>query len=95
MSVLNLETIECRRGDGIAGRVVNRPEALNAWTRQLGEELTQVLDYVAADPAVRCNCAPTGAGRAFSSGADLRAGCGQSRRQARTSAPRCARSTTR
>jgi 2-(1,2-epoxy-1,2-dihydrophenyl)acetyl-CoA isomerase len=75
MSVLNLETIECRRGDGVAWLVLNRPEALNAWTRQLGAELTQALDDVAADPAVRA-IVLTGAGRAFSSGADLRAGMG-------------------
>jgi 2-(1,2-epoxy-1,2-dihydrophenyl)acetyl-CoA isomerase len=73
MSVLNLETIECRRGDGVAWLVLNRPDALNAWTRQLGEELTQAIDDVAADPAVRA-IVLTGAGRAFSSGADLRAG---------------------
>ena len=73
MSVLNLETIECRRGDGVAWLVLNRPDALNAWTRQLGEELTQALEDVAADPAVRA-IVLTGAGRAFSSGADLRAG---------------------
>ena len=73
MSVLNLETIECRRGDGVAWLVLNRPDALNAWTRQLGEELTQALDEVAADPEVR-SIVLTGAGRAFSSGADLRAG---------------------
>ncbi len=73
MSVLNLETIECRRGDGVAWLVLNRPDALNAWTRQLGEELTQALDDAAADPAVRA-IVLTGAGRAFSSGADLRAG---------------------
>lgn len=73
MSVLNLDTIECRRGDGVAWLVLNRPDALNAWTRQLGQELTQALDHVAADPAVRA-IVLTGAGRAFSSGADLRAG---------------------
>jgi 2-(1,2-epoxy-1,2-dihydrophenyl)acetyl-CoA isomerase len=73
MSVLNLETIECRRGGGVAWLALNRPEALNAWTRQLGEELTLALDDVAADPAVRA-IVLTGAGRAFSSGADLRAG---------------------
>jgi 2-(1,2-epoxy-1,2-dihydrophenyl)acetyl-CoA isomerase len=73
MSVLNLETIECRRSDGVAWVVLNRPDALNAWTTQLGEELIQALDDVAADPEVRA-VVLTGAGRAFSSGADLRAG---------------------
>jgi 2-(1,2-epoxy-1,2-dihydrophenyl)acetyl-CoA isomerase len=73
MSVLNLETIECRRSDGVAWLVLNRPDALNAWTTQLGRELAQALDDVAADPEVRA-VVLTGAGRAFSSGADLREG---------------------
>lgn len=73
MSVMNLETIECRRSDGVAWVILNRPDALNAWTQQLGEELTQALDEVAADPKVRA-IVLTGAGRAFSSGADLRSG---------------------
>jgi 2-(1,2-epoxy-1,2-dihydrophenyl)acetyl-CoA isomerase len=73
MSVLNLETIECQRADGVARLVLNRPDALNAWTTQLGQELIQALDDVAADPEVRV-VVLTGAGRAFSSGADLRAG---------------------
>jgi 2-(1,2-epoxy-1,2-dihydrophenyl)acetyl-CoA isomerase len=71
MSVLNLETIECRRGDGVAWLVLNRPDALNAWTRQLGEELTHALDDVAADPAVRA-IVLTGAGRAFCAGGDVK-----------------------
>jgi 2-(1,2-epoxy-1,2-dihydrophenyl)acetyl-CoA isomerase len=73
MSVLNLETVACRRADGVAWLVLDRPDALNAWTLQLGQELTTALDDVAADPAVRA-IVLTGAGRAFSSGADLRAG---------------------
>jgi 2-(1,2-epoxy-1,2-dihydrophenyl)acetyl-CoA isomerase len=73
MSVTNLETIDCRRSDGVAWVILDRPDALNAWTRQLGEELTQVLDDVAADPDVRV-IVLAGAGRAFSSGADLRSG---------------------
>jgi 2-(1,2-epoxy-1,2-dihydrophenyl)acetyl-CoA isomerase len=73
MSVLNLETIECNRSGGVAWLTLNRPDALNAWTRQLGEELNQALDDLGADPGVRA-IVLTGAGRAFSSGADLRAG---------------------
>jgi len=73
MSVLNLETIECRRAGGVAWVTLNRPDALNAWTRQLGAELTQVLDDITADAEVRA-IVLTGAGRAFSSGADLRSG---------------------
>jgi 2-(1,2-epoxy-1,2-dihydrophenyl)acetyl-CoA isomerase len=73
MSVLNLETIECRRSGGVAWLILNRPDALNAWTRQLGEELKQTLDDIATDRAIRA-LVITGAGRAFSSGADLRQG---------------------
>jgi 2-(1,2-epoxy-1,2-dihydrophenyl)acetyl-CoA isomerase len=75
MSVLNLETVECKRADGVAWIVLNRPDALNAWTPQLGEELIRALDEVAADTDVRA-IVLTGAGRAFSSGADLKAGGG-------------------
>ncbi len=72
MSVLNLQTIECRRSGGVGWLILNRPSTLNAWTPQLGEELTLALDEVAADPEVRA-VVISGGGRAFSSGADLRA----------------------
>jgi 2-(1,2-epoxy-1,2-dihydrophenyl)acetyl-CoA isomerase len=73
MTALNLETVELKRSDGIAWIVMNRPQALNAWTTQLGRELIEALDDVAGDPEVRA-IVFTGAGRAFSSGADLKAG---------------------
>ncbi|MGP0052190.1 MAG: enoyl-CoA hydratase/isomerase family protein [Solirubrobacteraceae bacterium] len=75
MALLDQETIDCRRADGIARLRLNRPDALNAWTPKLGSELLDTLDDVATDPAVRV-VVITGAGRAFSSGADLRAGLG-------------------
>jgi 2-(1,2-epoxy-1,2-dihydrophenyl)acetyl-CoA isomerase len=59
---------------GAAGRLtLNRPETLNAWTAEFGHELGQVLENEAADPSVRAVLI-TGAGRGFSSGADLKAG---------------------
>ena len=73
MSVLNLETVELKRSEGVAWIAMNRPEALNAWTRQLGRELITALDDAAGDAEVRA-IVLTGAGRAFSSGADLKAG---------------------
>jgi 2-(1,2-epoxy-1,2-dihydrophenyl)acetyl-CoA isomerase len=73
MSVLNLETVELVRSDRVAWITLNRPDALNAWTHQLGHELIQALDEAAADPEVRA-IVLTGEGRAFSSGADLKAG---------------------
>jgi 2-(1,2-epoxy-1,2-dihydrophenyl)acetyl-CoA isomerase len=60
--------------DGAVGRItLNRPETLNAWHPDFGRELKQVIDLDAAAPAVRAVLV-TGAGRGFSSGADLKAG---------------------
>jgi 2-(1,2-epoxy-1,2-dihydrophenyl)acetyl-CoA isomerase len=71
MSVLNLETVDLTCSGQVARITLNRPEALNAWTYQLGRELTTAIDEAAADPDVRV-IVLTGAGRAFSSGADLK-----------------------
>ena len=60
--------------DGGAGRItLNRPETLNAWHPDFGRELKQAIEVDAADPSVRAVLV-TGAGRGFSSGADLKAG---------------------
>jgi 2-(1,2-epoxy-1,2-dihydrophenyl)acetyl-CoA isomerase len=60
--------------DGGVGRVtLNRPDSLNAWNPAFGRELKQVIERDAADPGVRVILL-TGAGRGFSSGADLKAG---------------------
>jgi 2-(1,2-epoxy-1,2-dihydrophenyl)acetyl-CoA isomerase len=60
--------------DGGIGRVtLNRPDSLNSWTEDFGRELTQVVTVDAADEAVRAVLI-TGAGRGFSSGADLKSG---------------------
>ena len=59
-----------RRGDAAIIRLA-RPDALNAWNHQLGIELLDAVRRVADDDGVRAVCV-TGAGRAFSSGADLR-----------------------
>ena len=60
--------------DGGVGRItLNRPDSLNAWTRDFGRELKQVIERDAADPAVRAVLI-TGSGRGFSSGADLKSG---------------------
>jgi 2-(1,2-epoxy-1,2-dihydrophenyl)acetyl-CoA isomerase len=72
MSTVELETVDLRVEDRVAWVTLNRPEALNAWTRQLGEEMTAALDRAAEDPEIRA-IVITGAGRGFSSGADLKA----------------------
>jgi 2-(1,2-epoxy-1,2-dihydrophenyl)acetyl-CoA isomerase len=60
--------------DGGAARItLNRPENLNAWHHDFGSELKQAIEVDAADPTVRAVLI-TGAGRGFSSGADLKAG---------------------
>ena len=66
-----LETVDVRASDGVATIELNRPEALNAWNAQLGADLLAALRAVERDATVRA-VVITGAGRAFSSGADLK-----------------------
>ncbi len=67
-----LETVNLTIGpNGAATVELNRPEALNAWNQQLGADLLAALRQVAEDDTVRAVLI-TGAGRAFSSGADLK-----------------------
>jgi 2-(1,2-epoxy-1,2-dihydrophenyl)acetyl-CoA isomerase len=49
---------------------LNRPQALNSFTREMHRALWDVLDRVQADPQVRA-VVLTGAGRGFCAGADL------------------------
>lgn len=65
------KTVNFTLEDGAATIELNRPEALNAWNRQFGEDLLAALNEAASDNAVRA-VRITGAGRAFSSGADLK-----------------------
>ncbi|HLM31488.1 MAG TPA: enoyl-CoA hydratase [Solirubrobacterales bacterium] len=70
---MSYETLIWER-DGAVGRLtLNRPETLNAWNAQFGSELRAALENEAADDEVRAVLV-TGAGRGFSSGADLKAG---------------------
>lgn len=73
MSVPEFETVLLDVERRIARITLNRPQALNAWNMQLGRELHAALDHAAADPEIRA-VVLTGAGRAFSSGADLKGG---------------------
>lgn len=68
---IQLETVNVQVNDGAATIVLNRPEALNAWNKQFGEDLLAALRRAGEDDAVRA-IRITGAGRAFSSGADLK-----------------------
>jgi 2-(1,2-epoxy-1,2-dihydrophenyl)acetyl-CoA isomerase len=66
-----LPTVNVYREGGAATVELNRPQALNAWNAQLGEDLLAALRELAQDDEVRA-VTITGAGRAFSSGADLK-----------------------
>jgi 2-(1,2-epoxy-1,2-dihydrophenyl)acetyl-CoA isomerase len=70
---MSYTTIIWEQSRGIGRLTLNRPETLNAWTAEFGRELRQAIEHDAADDAVRAVLI-TGAGRGFSSGADLRAG---------------------
>jgi len=56
--------------DGIGTLTLNRPEKLNAYTTEMGEEVTAVLRAWRDDPAVRAVIL-TGAGSGFCAGVDL------------------------
>jgi 2-(1,2-epoxy-1,2-dihydrophenyl)acetyl-CoA isomerase len=56
--------------DGIGTLTLNRPEKLNAYTTEMGEEVTAVLRGWREDAAVRAVIL-TGAGRGFCAGVDL------------------------
>ncbi|HUA73845.1 MAG TPA: enoyl-CoA hydratase-related protein [Solirubrobacteraceae bacterium] len=68
---MELETVNLSVAEGVARIELNRPQALNAWNAQFGEDLLAAIRHAARDEAVRAVIL-TGAGRAFSSGADLK-----------------------
>src|ERR1035438_8771724 len=59
-----------RRGPG-ATLEMNRPERMNAWSQQFSADLLAAIREVTDNPEIRA-VVITGAGRAFSSGADLK-----------------------
>lgn len=68
---MRLETVNVLLDGEGATIELNRPQALNAWNKQLAEDLGAALSYTAESDRVRAVCI-AGAGRAFSSGADLK-----------------------
>ncbi|HEV7494717.1 enoyl-CoA hydratase/isomerase family protein [Baekduia sp.] len=66
-----LDTIKIHRRGGAATIELARPETMNAWNKQFGLDLLAAVEEVRDDETVRAVCI-TGAGRGFSSGADLR-----------------------
>jgi 2-(1,2-epoxy-1,2-dihydrophenyl)acetyl-CoA isomerase len=66
-------SVQVQRRGAVTTIVLDRPQAMNAVDTELGDELLAALQSAAADDEVRA-VVLTGNGRAFSSGADLRAG---------------------
>lgn len=64
------EHITTELSEGILTITLNRPEKLNAFTTQMGQEIGAALDRADADDAVRVVIF-TGAGRAYCAGADI------------------------
>ena len=70
---MDFETLHWNVTEGLAVIELNRPEALNSFTPQLGSELLRAIRIAGDDPDIRAVLI-TGTGRAFSAGADLKAG---------------------
>jgi 2-(1,2-epoxy-1,2-dihydrophenyl)acetyl-CoA isomerase len=70
-TIRQLETVNVRYAGGAATVELNRPETLNAWNAQFGSDLLAAIRDLAEDEDVRA-VVLTGAGRGFSSGADLK-----------------------
>jgi len=67
---MDYETLLFERRDGVAQVTLNRPDKLNALNLRLVEELRAAALEIQADAGIRAVLL-TGAGRGFSSGADL------------------------
>jgi len=68
---MNYEELLLEKEDGIATITLNRPEVLNALSPEMEDEIVTVLGEVANDETVKVVII-TGAGRAFSSGGDVK-----------------------
>jgi 2-(1,2-epoxy-1,2-dihydrophenyl)acetyl-CoA isomerase len=66
------ETLLTVQDEGVLTITLNRPDTLNAFNSVMGRELLDALKKAERDPEARC-VVLTGAGRAFSSGEDLKA----------------------
>ena len=64
------ETVLYDVADRICTVTLNRPERLNAWTRQMHVDLKDAMHKAGGDPEVRAIIL-TGAGRGFCAGADM------------------------
>jgi len=70
MTDLSEPTVLYAERDGVATVTLNRPQALNSFTRQMHRDLWAALDRAESNPVIRA-LVITGAGRGFCAGADL------------------------
>ncbi len=68
--MISTETVLYSVAEGVATITLNRPDRLNAWTREMGEGWSSALERAAKDPEVRAVIV-TGAGKGFCAGADM------------------------
>ncbi|MDA9999240.1 enoyl-CoA hydratase-related protein [bacterium] len=68
--MLNTNTVLLTQEDGVATITLNRPEAMNAMTNELMRGISQALEDVRGNKAIRVVIL-TGNGRGFCAGADL------------------------
>lgn len=68
---MGYNTLIVEKTEGVMIITLNRPKTLNAWDREMGLETTDALDDARRDTDVKV-VVMTGAGRGFSSGADMR-----------------------
>ena len=68
---MTYKTVILEKGEGLAIITLNRPETLNAWNKEMTSETGNIIKEVEKDDAIRVAII-TGAGKAFSSGVDVR-----------------------
>ena len=80
---MDFKFIVYEKSEGIATITLNRPEALNAFNKEVVSEVLQALEDIRSDESVRVVIL-TGAGeKAFSAGADIKAMIGMNASKAR------------
>ena len=80
---MELKFLIYEKSDGIATITLNRPEALNAFSKEVIEEILHALEDIKNDETMRV-VVLTGAGeKAFSAGADIKGMIGMNALKAR------------
>jgi enoyl-CoA hydratase len=80
---MRFQYIIYEKGEGIATITLNRPEALNAWSKELAQEFLGAMEDARSDESIKVVII-TGAGeKAFSAGADIKAMKGMTALKAR------------